>query len=461
VDLDGDGRLDLVSGSWPGEIFFFRGKGKGEFDPPVKLKDKNGKTINVGGGICRDSGGNIVSVAGDATWEETDKGTVILYEGQRIDVPADRLIGVTGTASTVHAVDWDSDGLIDLLVGEIHGLVFLVPNEGTPKKWAFGKERQLLAGGKPLRVNGDAAPFACDWDGDGKLDLLVGAGDGSVWFFRNISKNKVPELAAGVQLVPPGEAGYGPKAPREPRRGVRAKVCAVDWNHTGQLDLLVGDFATQKTDHPEASPQQKIEHDKLRQESKALVKRNLELAKKLSGPTTKDERAKVHDELDKIPERLKLINEQIPRECEIHGWVWLFKRNPTAVTASAVAEVHRRTVWRGTVPGPNQATLLLTFEPGDDFDAANKGRIRIDCRYDVEGVEHQGQISEYEYEISSPGKARLRHVSKLIEGKERISPEERTTVEWQYRETKPNELEIQLKMQLQGEMKIRFSKREE
>jgi len=294
VDLDGDGQLDLVSGSWPGEIFFFRGKGKGEFDAPVKLKDKNGKTVNVGGGICKDNAGNIVSVAGDARWEETDKGTVITYEGQRVDVPADKLIGITGTASTVHAVDWDGDGLIDLLVGEIHGLVFLVPNEGTQKKWAFGKERQLRAAGQPLRVNGDAAPFACDWDGDGKLDLLVGAGDGSVWFFRNIGSGKVPELAAGVQLVPPGEAHYGPDAPNEPRRGIRAKVCAVDWNHAGRLDLLVGDFAAQKSNHPEPSPQQKIEH----------------------------------------AERWKTINAQIPREYDMHGWVWLFKRKAPSSVAS-------------------------------------------------------------------------------------------------------------------------------
>lgn len=407
MDLDGDGRLDILSGSWPGEIFFFRGKGHGEFESPIKLKDKNGKTINVGGGICKDPAGNVVSVAGDARWEETDKGTVILYEGQRIAVPAEKPIGVTGTASTVHAVDWDGDGLIDLLVGEIHGLVFLVPNEGTPKKWAFGKERQLVAGGKPLKVNGDAAPFACDWDGDGKLDLLVGAGDGSVWFFRNISNNKVPELAAGVQLVPPGEGLHGLEAlSKEPRRGIRAKVCAIDCNHTGRLDLLVGDFATQKSNRLEPSPQQKMDHDKLRHELEALEKRKCELSNKLRGPTTKEERAKVHEELDKITERWKTINAQIPREFDTHGWVWLFKRNPTAVTVSG--KVGRRTVWKGVIPGPNQATLLLTFEPGQDFEAANKGRIRIDCRYDVEGVEHQGSISEYEYEVVSAGKARLR-----------------------------------------------------
>ncbi|HEY1378891.1 MAG TPA: VCBS repeat-containing protein, partial [Gemmataceae bacterium] len=104
MDLDGDGIPDLISGSWPGEIFFFKGKGKGRFEAPVKLKDKNGKTINIGGG--RQEGGDMILVAGDAQYENTAKGTVIVYEGERIEVPEGKEAGITGTASAVHAVDW-------------------------------------------------------------------------------------------------------------------------------------------------------------------------------------------------------------------------------------------------------------------------------------------------------------------------------------------------------------------
>ena len=136
MDLDGDGIPDLLSGSWPGEIFFFKGKGKGDFDAPIKLKYKTGKTINIGGGR-RDSG-DMILVAGDATFENTDKGHVIIYEGERIAIPEGKQGGITGTASAIHAVDWDGDGVIDLLVGDIGGNVYLVPNEGTPQKWAFG-----------------------------------------------------------------------------------------------------------------------------------------------------------------------------------------------------------------------------------------------------------------------------------------------------------------------------------
>src|SRR5262249_15253926 len=190
------------------------------------LQDKEGKYINIGGGLQEDANG--ILITGNADFETTKEGTFVNYHGKRIKSTPDKPISITGTASAVHAVDWNGDGVLDLLVGDIRGNVYLIPNEGTREKYAFGKERQLLAGGKPLRVNGDAGPFACDWDGDGKTDLLVGAGDGSVWFFRNTGTNQAPELAAGVQLVPPGEAHYGPDAPKETRRAARAEACAVD-----------------------------------------------------------------------------------------------------------------------------------------------------------------------------------------------------------------------------------------
>ena len=61
---------------------------------------------------------------------------------------------------------------------------------------------RLEAGGKPIDTDiGHAAPFVCDFDGDGVRDLLVGQfGDGILWVYRNVGTDAKPKLAAGVKF---------------------------------------------------------------------------------------------------------------------------------------------------------------------------------------------------------------------------------------------------------------------
>ena len=341
MDLDGDGQQDLLSGSWPGELFFFRGKGKGDdFEAPVKLKDKNNKTINIGGGVKKQPDGSIL-VTGDGKFEPREGGGhVIVYDGQRIDVPPGTEAGITGTASAIHAHDYDADGDLDLLVGDIRGNVFLVPNEGSKTKWSFGKEQQLQAGGTDLRVQGDAGPFVADWDGDGEQDMLVGAGDGAVSFYRNTAE-KGTQLAAGRQLLPP-VGDLHTNMPAEPTRGIRSKVCAADWNGDGRLDLLVGDITYQKPRPVELTAEQKAEQDKLRAELAPLEKRYQELAQQYFNARGKkdmkpEDREKLQKDFGEASTKMFAVRQKLPPEYENHGWVWLFLRKPADTAASAGA----------------------------------------------------------------------------------------------------------------------------
>src|SRR5262249_17623278 len=141
-------------------------------------------------------------------------------------------------------------------------------------------------GGDPnaVHVEGDAGPFAADWDGDGDLDLLVGAGDGSVSLFRNVGSSKSPKLVRAEVLVPPGETAFRGNVPKTPRRGIRSKVCAADWNGDGKLDLLVGDFATQAPVLPDPTPEQKTKQAALRKELQDVQRRYSETVQKVFGP---------------------------------------------------------------------------------------------------------------------------------------------------------------------------------
>ena len=329
MDFDGDGIKDIISGSWPGEIFLFRGKGNGLYGPPEKLKDKAGNVINVGGGVRETA--DSITITGDGQFKEDKEGHYVEYNGRIYRDTKEKQLLLTGCASSVAVADWNGDGLLDLIVGDISGRVSVYLNEGTRRHYAFGKPIRLKANGKEIVVpGGDAGPCIADWDGDGLLDLIVGCGDGSVIFHRNIGTAREPKLAAGVVLVPPGKIEYDrEKMSKEPTRGVRAKVCVVDYNGDGLPDLLVGDISNQKPNRPEPTAEEKRKQEAARKEMDKLQGEYAGLIQKLIGPNRekdKDKAKKVSDDLAKLRTRMTELQKEAGTEYETHGWVWLFVR---------------------------------------------------------------------------------------------------------------------------------------
>jgi FG-GAP-like repeat len=134
--------------------------------------------------------------------------------------------------------DWNGDGKKDLLVGyQLAGKIALYLNLGTDAQPCFTNHTNLKTGDgsdiyHPSSGCGAPAPWVCDFDGDGKRDLLVGAGsDGTVWFYRNTNTDAAPILAPGVQLK---------TGANNLTVGIRATPCVTDWDEDGLNDLLCG-----------------------------------------------------------------------------------------------------------------------------------------------------------------------------------------------------------------------------
>lgn len=142
VDWDADGDLDLVVGGFQGEIFWRRNEG----------------------------------TATSPKWATANVSVQL----------GDRPLMVPGAHATPVATDWDGDGMFDLLSGSKNGGVYWYRNTGGKGTPSFAAEVALVPPhdgsgyGELLVSDAEAVPgirsqiAVADYDGDGKLDLLLG-----------------------------------------------------------------------------------------------------------------------------------------------------------------------------------------------------------------------------------------------------------------------------------------------
>jgi hypothetical protein len=135
-------------------------------------------------------------------------------------------------------VDWNEDGLLDLVVGctDKSMGVRLYLNSGTKKQYTFTDFTRLKAGGSNFGYERNQVKVV-DLNHDGKKDLLVSSGlldNPRLYYFENIGTNAEPELKAAVTLMT--------KNNRPVTADMDLFYDVGDWNNDGGWDIIAGGY---------------------------------------------------------------------------------------------------------------------------------------------------------------------------------------------------------------------------
>lgn len=118
-------------------------------------------------------------------------------------------------------IDYNRDRKKDLIVGDGEGYIWFYQNFGDDEFPIFSEGVKLPNNNTPIRVTSNAAPFIIDWDNDLELDLLVGDSNGIIRLFSGKDLTDVKTI-----LTIPSANAY---------------PFVYDWDDDNKKDLIIGD----------------------------------------------------------------------------------------------------------------------------------------------------------------------------------------------------------------------------
>lgn len=234
TDWDGDGKLDLLAGDTDGFVWLFRNRGgvfaDGERLPIAVAKSGGHARIDVAD-WNNDGPQDLLVADGSGTV------TLFLNTGTKRKpelAAAERLPVQAGGRASLLVCDWNNDGRKDVVLADEKGYYF-AKNVGSDSAPALAEPKPILFSGKKVTYVRPNLGSLVDWDGDGKKDLIGCHFENTIRFYHNIGSGAPGDEP---QFNDPEGEGVILLKGESPQMISGADV--IDWNGDGDLDILTG-----------------------------------------------------------------------------------------------------------------------------------------------------------------------------------------------------------------------------